>query len=178
MTIDDLYKIFRSGESGAEKALFEKLSARFALLAEHKIRDSMDAQEIRQKALMIVFEKCRHLDIETSFSAWAHKVLQNEILKYYRTRSYHGALFLQTADGEQPQAIGNFDPELKMRMVDCVRKMCRANVRYARILNLAYQGYGTGEICRKLKITASNCYAILSRARSLLDRCLETGDIQ
>jgi DNA-directed RNA polymerase specialized sigma24 family protein len=52
-----------------------------------------------------------------------------------------------------------------------------ANKRYARILVLRYQGYSAEEICDEFKITSKNLYMILSRARVLLKRCIETGEI-
>lgn len=178
LNIDTLYNNCRGGDKAAEKQLFEKLSARFRLFAELKIRDEMDAQEVCQKALMIVFEKHSGIDFETSFAAWAHKVLHNEILKYYRTEAYRGNLFLRGNDDNVPPPTWTPNPELKRRMVKCIKLICRAYNRYGRVLNLKYQGYTAEEICERLDITPSNFYTMVSRSRLLLDTCLETGDIR
>jgi DNA-directed RNA polymerase specialized sigma24 family protein len=46
------------------------------------------------------------------------------------------------------------------------------NPRYARVLNLIHLGYNTEEICRRMKLTRSNLYSIVSRARALLSDCV------
>ncbi len=178
MNIDTLYNDCRGGDKAAEERLFEKLSARFCVFAELKIRDEMDAQEVCQKALMIVFEKYRAITFETSFAAWAHKVLHNEILKFYRDQANRDKVLARDDDGSLSASTWNSDPELKRRMLECIKKICRAYIRYARILNLKYQGYTGEEICERLAITPNNFYSMVSRARSLLDTCLETGDVR
>lgn len=177
MNINALHSNCGQGDKGAEERLFESLSVRFRFFAEQKIRDRLDAEEVCQKALTVVFEKYRAIVFETSFSAWAHRVLDNEILKHYRTHAYHENLFMPMEDDGQSAAAWNPDPELKRRLLGCMKRICDVNSRYARTLNLKYQGYEAEDICRMLKITANNLYVILSRARSLLRLCLDKGDI-
>lgn len=178
MDINTLFSNCRQGGKAAEEALFAALTARFRLFAEQKVRNRVDADEIVQNALMVVFKKYRAIDFEISFAAWAHRVLENEILKYYRAKSYHNNLFMQVEPDASPSALWHPDPTLKRRVVDCMKKICEANARYARTLNLKHQGYGTDDICRKLEISPENFYVILSRARSMLKLCLETGVIR
>ena len=70
------------------------------------------------------------------------------------------------------------DPDLKRRLLGCLQKICRQNVRYARILNLHYQGYKTGEVCGRMDVRPATLYSVLSRARSMLEDCLEKGDVR
>ena len=65
---------------------------------------------------------------------------------------------------------------LERQLLDCLRALNRSNGRHARILNLHYQGYSVEEICRRLSLTRTNFYTILSRARTILLACLEKGD--
>lgn len=178
MNIDSLYNQCRQGDKIAENELFRHLSARFRLFAELKIRDKVDAEEVVQNAIMTVARKYPAIEFEVSFAAWAHKVLQNEILKYYRSQGYRGELFVSAEADAFPQSVWSPDPDLKRHLMDCMRKLCEANGRYARVLNLKYQGYEATEICRKLKVTADNFYVILSRARSMLKACLDNGDFR
>ena len=53
MNINALHSNCGQGDKGAEERLFESLSVRFRLFAEHKIRDRLDAEEVCQKALNI-----------------------------------------------------------------------------------------------------------------------------
>ncbi|MCP4703685.1 MAG: hypothetical protein GY865_03665, partial [candidate division Zixibacteria bacterium] len=52
------------------------------------------------------------------------------------------------------------------------------NRRHARILNLHFLGYTTEEICSRLEITKTNMYSLLSRARSMLELCLNKGSLR
>jgi len=178
VNIDHLYENLCHGDKTAEGELFRHLTERFRLFAELKVRDKMDAEEVVQNAVMVIARKYRAIEFETSFAAWAHKVLSNEILKYYRTKAYHDDLFMRVELESSPSALWNPDPDFKRRLLECIRKLCDANIRYARTLNLKYQGFDIDDICRKLKVTTENLYVILSRARSLLKLCLEKGDIK
>lgn len=177
MNIDKLYNQCRQGDKTAENELFRNLSARFRLFAELKIRDKVDAEDVVQNAIMTIARKHPAIEFEVSFTAWAHKVLHNEILKYYRSRGYRDELFISAEADTLPQAEWRSDPELKRHLMECMQKLCEANARYARALNLKYQGYEVLEICRKLNVTAGNFYVILSRARSMLKACLDNGDL-
>ena len=66
---------------------------------------------------------------------------------------------------------------LKEQLLFCLERVGQSNRRYARILNLYYQGYTTDEVCLRLGINANHSYVALWRARSLLEICLEKGDI-
>ncbi|MDH4034538.1 MAG: hypothetical protein OEV80_12145, partial [candidate division Zixibacteria bacterium] len=74
-------------------------------------------------------------------------------------------------------ASEDFDPALKRRLLDCLKKIRSTNLRYARILNLQYQGFDTEDVCRRLAVTRSNLYSLLSRARTVLELCLEEGGV-
>ena len=80
MKINALYGNARQGDEAAEKELFQYLTARFNYLAQLDIGNEADAEEIAQEALMTVVQKYREIDIHTSFSSWAYKVLENKVL--------------------------------------------------------------------------------------------------
>ena len=177
MDVNTLHRNLIDGDKASEDRLFEALRVRFELLARRRVRDSRDAEEVVQRSLMVVFEKYRSMTFEVSFSAWAHKVLEFEILKLYRTRSKIDETFVPSEDGGPPQASVNPDPHLKWKLVDCMKRLCDTNYRYAKILALRFQGFKTGEICDELNLTQTNFHVLLSRARAALRRCLENqGD--
>jgi RNA polymerase sigma factor (sigma-70 family) len=173
--IDILYAQCRGGDRTAENELFRQLTVRFRLFAELKIRSRPDAHDVVQTALTVIAQKYGSVEITTGFAAWAHGVIQNEILKYYRSRVYHDGLFMSAA----PETEGAWmpHPEFRRRLTDCLHKIAGINPRYARILNLTYQGFEAAEMCNRLQVSTGNLYVILSRARSQLDLCLETGKV-
>lgn len=67
------------------------------------------------------------------------------------------------------------DPDLEMNLARCLRRLIQSYPRYARVLNLKYQGYSTEQICEKLRITRDNLYVLHSRARAELKGCLAKG---
>lgn len=172
MNVNDLHARVCDGKP--EEELFRTLSERFEQFTLRRIQDPDDAKDIVQNALIVIAREYRQIDFKISFSAWAYKVLEFRILEYYKTRqrrehkmediSSSGDRFTPTA---QPS-------DLKPRLIECLRKLHRVNRRYARIINLHHQGYQTKEICKSLGLTPNGLYIALTRARSMLKKCLES----
>jgi RNA polymerase sigma factor (sigma-70 family) len=178
LNINQLYSEARGGDEGARKRLFRELSESFGLFVQHRIWDEEDSREVVQDALMTISDKYTEIEFETSFAAWAYRVLENKMLQYYRTKGIRAEKIARMPDNEVGFRSWNPDPELKRRLLDCLRKVSGVYIRHARILNLHYQGYTVTEICERLKLTRNNAYILLSRARAMLKLCLETGDIR
>ncbi|MCP4567112.1 MAG: sigma-70 family RNA polymerase sigma factor [FCB group bacterium] len=178
MNIDAFYNEARSGNNQAEEELFQHLSVRFRLFAHQRIWNEDDVDDIVQSAMMAIAKEYRSLAIEKSFTAWAYKVLDNRILSYIKTKSSRRRRLEPMGEEEVSAGAVDPDPDLESMLLDCIRKVAASNRRYARILNLYYQGYTTEEVCRRLKMTANHSYVTLSRARSMLELCLDTGDIK
>jgi RNA polymerase sigma-70 factor (ECF subfamily) len=180
MDINTLHKEAVSGEKNAESSLFELLTVRLRYLATLRLRSVEDAEEVVQEALMAISREYAEISIETSFAAWAHKVLINRILNHVKTKKLRDGRIEKKFNPENmPEGgIHESNPDLKRRLLECLRKISDLNPRYARILNFQYQGYKTEEICRRISVNSNNLYVILSRARSLLQHCLKTGGIE
>jgi RNA polymerase sigma-70 factor (ECF subfamily) len=68
-------------------------------------------------------------------------------------------------------------PILASKLMECFKKLVNSNQKYARVLNLRYQGYSSDEVSQRLEIDVNNLYIILHRARKALLSCLkEEGD--
>ncbi len=175
--LNDKYESALNGDRAAENELFEHLRVRFTYLANHKVWDQEDAQDIVQKALMTVLAEYKSLTITTSFSAWAARVLDNKVMSYIQTKKRHQV----RSDGADPDVFSSTpetSPELKMALARCLKLITRANRRYARILALSYQGSKADEMCRRLGVVPNNLYQVLSRARQMLQKCLQSGVIE
>jgi len=172
MDINSLYDAALNGDKREETRLFEYLRVRFSLFVSHRIKNQEDADDVVQEAMIVISTEYKNIRIQSSFVAWAYKVLDNRILRklhYYKNTNKLTKLKEQKAD--------NTNPDIKIRLIECLRKLNTKNNRYARILNLHYHGYKSDEICKLIDISKNNMYAILSRARSLLKFCLDTGGI-
>jgi RNA polymerase sigma-70 factor (ECF subfamily) len=175
MSINTLYELARQGDQAAIEKLFGALSARFRYFARHRLRDREDAEEVVQEALKVIYEKYMSMEYEQSFSAWAYKVLMFKIMTYSRTqRRREDKLEIALAEAVMHEDDGS----LEARLLECLRKLHAVDSRNARILNLHYQGFTVPEICERLGLTRNNLYSVLFRARALLKRCLEEGDVR
>jgi RNA polymerase sigma factor (sigma-70 family) len=175
LDLNNLYRLARLGDKAAEQQLMGHLTVSFHLVAQHRLWDAQEAEEVVQEALVTILTKYREVEIETSFGGWTYGVLQNKIMECVRKRMTRRRL-----DGQMEQDGSRFvdssDPDLKRAIIDCFQKIHRINNRHARVLNLHYQGYTTEEICGKLDITENNLYVQLSRARRALEICLGKDD--
>jgi RNA polymerase sigma-70 factor (ECF subfamily) len=177
--INSLYRDALKGDLIAEHHLFDSLLVRFRLFANQRIWDMDDAEDIVQNALTAIAREYRETKISTSFSSWAYRVLDNRIMSYIQSKSRRARIVKERATPDNGDKVYSSapDPGLRLRLLDCLRKVGKVNTRYARVLNFSYQGYRTDEICERLEVTPNNLYVILSRSRSMLEKCLESGDV-
>ena len=178
MDINELQKLASGGDRSAEEELFRLLSARFRLFVRQKIWARSDGEEVVQEALKTVLEKHRQIDFETSFVAWAYRVLNNKVLTFSSTQGRREKKLEEMAVPESSRQLSEPGSDLEARLLACLRGLNKVNSRHARILNLHYQGYSVTEICTRLGLTRTNFYTILSRARNMLGACLEKGEIR
>jgi len=177
-SIDTLYNRVRSGSVDAERELFERLSESFRLFAQHRLGDEHDAEETVQEALMTIAQKHRTTEFETSFKAWAYRILENKILDCRRARQNRRRRFAAMTGQESLGSRSDTVPALKRRLLECLQKLAGINSRFARVLSLHYQGYTTDEICERLAISRNGVYILLSRARTMLKLCLEKSGLR
>jgi RNA polymerase sigma factor (sigma-70 family) len=178
LNINELQTLARTGDQSAEEQLFSLLAARFRLFARLRIKDRADAEDVVQDTLRTILEKHLQVDFETSFQAWAYRILNNKIMTYLTTRKRREDILNDLSEQHGRLAVASPDSELVRRLLDCLQKLHRVHHRHARILNLQHQGYSVDEICNRIGLTRTNFYTLLSRARTLLETCLEKGSIR
>lgn len=173
-TLDELLDKARQGDKSAEDQLLRYLRVRFVLLAKRRIGEEY-AEDLAQEACVTVLQKYRDVPPAGAFEPWAYGVLRNKIGNYLQSSAVRRETDLR--NGRMNGLVGRSsvasDPVLKLRLLDCVRKIVKQYPRYARVLNLVYQGYSTTEICRRLKVSPGHCYVLLNRGRKMLSKCLE-----
>ena len=169
----------KAGDQKAEKQLFQILRARFMTVAKRRVWEKEEAEDVVQEACVTVLQKYKTEEFREGFRAWAYKVLRMKIGNYLQSKKVrqdeysHGSSAERLLESETSES--NLD--LEITLIDCLRKIVKAHPRYARVLNLSYQGYKAEEICNRLQVTRSNLYSLLSRSRAMLSKCLETGRV-
>jgi RNA polymerase sigma factor (sigma-70 family) len=178
LILNELYIKAKDGSEKDEHLLFEKLTERFTYFTLQLIRDKDDAREIVQDVLMAISGKYREIDFRVSFTSWAYAVLNNRIKDYFKIRKRRREITEQHLKGREEAVSRPVDPVLRIKLVECLKKIHAHNERHALILSLHYEGYTTDEICRVLALSRNNFYVQLSRARGALEKCLKSGDIK
>ncbi len=177
MIINELYNKACGGEKSAQDELFKKLTDRFWVFAHRRVWNKEEAEDIVQNALATVMSEYRQTDISANFAAWAHKVVENKFLAYIQTRRRQSGRNVPLENTDCLTDNWQPNPTLKMRLLNCLKQISRASQRYARILNLHHLGFKRDEVCKKLGMTITQSYVVMSRARALLKECLEKGEI-
>jgi RNA polymerase sigma factor (sigma-70 family) len=167
----------RAGDRTAEQEMFEYLLARFTYLAQRRI-SAEEARDVAQDACLTVLEKYRTEAPQERFLPWAYEVLRNKIGNYYQHQKVQKRVMADLPPDSPAQSPdrAEADLETRLRLILCMKRLVKAYPRFARILNLIYQGYTTDEICERMRLTANNLYVSLTRSRKLLNNCLEKGD--
>ncbi len=180
MSINKLHQLSIEGGREAEELLFESLTARFRVFVRQRVWNKADAEEVVQEAMITICRDYRRMEFTASFAAWAYKVLDNRILAHISTRKRRSDREVSIDDRPDNPVPGTetVKPELKAKLLTCLKKVGRVNRRYARVLNFSYQGYKSDEICRQMDVKANTLYSLLSRARKMLETCLDKGDIK
>lgn len=175
--LNDLLVRARDGDSEAEDMIFRYLLVRFRHFAARRIGDGHAAEDISQTACITVLEKYKAESFTVEFGAWAYGVLRLTMKKYlYQlTQAKNKSAVSMTEDVLYKQEAPAGESDIEAQLVGCLMKVASSNRRYARVLNLSYQGYGTGEICRRLNINRDHLYVLLNRARTMLWQCLQKG---
>ncbi|MHA2097005.1 MAG: RNA polymerase sigma factor [Candidatus Hodarchaeales archaeon] len=175
MDINELYKSARNGNNDAKDELFRILFIRFRLLAIHIVREEQLAEDIAQDALLVILNKLGTIEIETSFSAWAYKILRNTVIRCLKKRNRRRVLLEEALGYSDVNVEWNPDRALERNIIRCLRLLMKKNSTYIRALNLRNQGFKTEEITKKLGMNRNNLYQIYRRARMTLKKCIESG---
>ncbi len=169
----------KAGDHDAEEQLFRILRARLSTIAKRRVWEKEAAEDVVQQTCLTVLEKYKTEEFPAGFEAWVNGVLRMKIGNYLQSKKVSQERFDHGPTVEGISRFGSVqpNPDLETKLTDCMRKIVKAFPRYARVLSLSYQGYGASEICDRLQVTRNNLYSILSRSRSILNKCLEIGGV-
>ncbi len=174
--ISDLFEAVLSGEASAEEKLFEVLSERFLALTRKRIWNENKARDVVQETLLAIAANYKTAEFKAGFTAWAHRVLKNRILAHLKSERSRTEKMSSFTDSHHISSALE-DPDLRRRLIDCLKKIHKRNPRLARTINLQYQGYSVAEICSRMAINTNSLYIMLHRTRVMLKLCLKKGEI-
>lgn len=164
---------------------------RFAVL---QLRDRAAAEDAVQEAMLAALEAAPSFDHRSQLKTWVFSILKHKIIDIIRRRSRE-PLLEHSADefpagafdplfdergfwqkDERPADWGDPAKSLENARFWVVFEACLDHLpkNTARIFMMReFLGLDTGEICKELAITPTNCWVVLHRARMSLRLCLE-----
>ena len=160
---------------------------RFALL---QLRDRSAAEDAVQEALLAAIQGASQFAGQSSVRTWLVGILKHKIIDGIRKASREQPIDPSDGSGEDvdaffsedghfaeaPQPWANPERSLEERrffeaLERCLQSLPRNTARAFAMREL--MGLETDEICKELRISTSNCWVMLHRARLSLRACLE-----
>lgn len=166
---------------------------RFAALS---LRDEALAEDVVQEAMMAALRSLEGFGGRSSLKTWLYAIVKRKVLDALRARRRETPLSQLHDDNDsgddmldrlfderghwhadhRPHRWADPDESLEQEQFWAVFEICVRDlpVRPGRVFAMReLLGLDTGEICKELAITASNCWVLLHRARLRLRACLE-----
>lgn len=161
---------------------------RFALL---QLRNEAAAEDVVQETLLAALEGQSAFCGRSQLKTWTVSILRNKIVDHLRRGSREGALPLVDEQGDEdfdalfdgsghwqeaPCDWGDPAAVLEQQGFYDVLELCMNALpeSVARVFTMReVLGFETQEICKELKMSSSNCWVVLYRARMRLRECLQ-----
>lgn len=160
-----------------------------------RINDEEKARDLVQETFLAALEKIEKFEGRSSERTWLISILKNKVIDVYRKKSpgpgksieaqaasYDQESFFYAEDGHwqvthQPQEFGieQYDPlvnkEFNLVLQRCMQKL---PALWLSVFTMKHMdGLDTQTICSDLKVTASNFWVIIHRAKVHLRSCLQ-----
>lgn len=169
----------------------QELRPRLLRFARLQLRDEAAAEDAVQEALLAATSRAEQFQGAAAAATWIFAILKNKIIDEFRRRSrepvtntdYEEALDESIAaqfDGNEhwndyPVAWSDPGASLEQKQFWEIFEQCISALpdKTARVFGMRELiGMETDEICKELKISSSNCWVLLHRARLGLRDCL------
>jgi len=156
-----------------------------------RVNDNGVAEDLVQETFLAAVKSQGRFRGRSSEKTWLIGILKHKLIDYYRKQKR--LIFVQDSEGDPDGVAAFFNAEGGWRVppdhwrtnpgkAQEVKEFldhfyrCLAGLPARTADAFVYrevEGMETREICRKLDITANNCWVLLYRARLLLRKCLE-----
>lgn len=161
-------------------------------IARLQLRNESVAEDVVQDTLIAALEGADRFAGNSAVRTWLVGILKHKIVDQIRRGSREVAMVVEIADGaegdfdslfdasghfiESPREWGDPERSLEQKRFYEVLEICLDGLspNLGRIfLMREFLGLETEEICKDLKITSTNCWVMLYRARMALRACLD-----
>ena len=167
------------------------LRPRLLRFARLQMRDDAAAEDAVQETLLAAMENVSRFEGASAAATWIFAILKNKLIDEFRRRAKQPVTDTALEEALEEMLVGQFDgrghwidhppawtdpqASLEQKKFWEVFEVCISILpeKPARVFGMRELiGLETGEICKELDISSSNCWVLLHRARMGLRDCL------
>ncbi len=156
------------GNSRAQKALYDRFSAKMMGLCYRYVRNKADAEDILQEGFIKVFTSLQQFRSKGSLEGWIRRIMVNTALNFLnKNKQLHYRVEVE----EQVYPAGAEEADAGIREQDILMMLHQLPSGYRTVINLyAIEGYSHKEIGEKLGIAEGTSRSQYSRGKEMLKK--------
>ncbi len=166
---EDLARAAQAGDAAAFVALAARQRPFLLAYLRRLVRDPSYAEDLAQATLDVAYDQRAALRQPEAVAGWLRRIALNHLRQDWRRRRR-----LVPLDPSRPLS-GDIAPDLTRPLSEELEAVLSAEVRA--VVRLRADGYGVGEIARRLGVSPSTVKRRLREARERVRILLEEGDM-
>lgn len=174
MHIDKAFiKRLKSGDEKAQKAFYQALAPRMYGICLRFAKNTAEAEDILQEGFIRIFNHLKDFRGEGSLEGWVRRTIVNTAINFYKKRIKQGvSTELETVREKVEDKHVIIEKIAADELLTMIQKLPDG---YRTVFNLnVIEGYSHKEIGVMLNISENTSKSQLSRARSALQKMIET----
>lgn len=171
MTEEAILKGCLNKERAAQKALYEKYSAKMLVICYRYAPNIADAEDMLQESFIKVFSHIHQFESKGSLEGWVRKIVVHTSINQLKKNKKFSDCIDVVPMAEYIMQKEKLTANLESKdIIDCIRML---PVGYRTVLNLyAIEGYAHREIAEMLNIEESTSRSQYVRAKQMLEKML------
>ncbi|QWX84186.1 RNA polymerase sigma factor [Cellulophaga sp. HaHaR_3_176] len=170
----NLIKKAISGNSDAQKHLYEKHAPKMLSVCRQYIKDADFAEDVMVTSFVKVFKYLDTFKFEGSFEGWIRRIMIRESITYLRKKQF--VVFDDDVFERNSQSHDYFSSEIDVEQIQMLIDRLPEGYKMVFVL-YAVEGYKHAEIAEMLQITEGTSKSQLFKARKLLQEQLKKQNI-
>ena len=168
MITDQIINDCKKNSAQAQEQLYRYFAPKLFPICLKYSRNYAEAQDNLQDGFILVFEKIKSFNFKGSFEGWIKRVMINNVLQQYRTKSFLSIINEEIAEEIEVEFDQTVSTEFLTQIIQDLSD------RYRLVFNLyVFENYSHQEIAKSLGISEGTSKSNLSRARMILKEKIE-----
>lgn len=117
----ELIEKFLKGDESAFNVLIKRHQEKIYLVARRMLGNHLDADEVVQEVLLVIYKKLNTFKFESSFSTWVYKITMTRSINYLKKRSLKNVLSifdLKKNKSEQYDPLENVESKEQVEIIE------------------------------------------------------------